>query len=940
MAVETELRVKFESTGQDPSQRIERTRKSANDLNRSLNRTGRSAREGLGDVDRGARQSTESLAQVGIKLFAIVTAFRAVVAAGRGAFDLLITQNDRLQQEITTTASTISALNNVQVDGRQITDPVEAITALQPELEKTLETIENTAAGLAGVTGDELRQAFNAVITDVGVVNGSLEETVAFSADFVQAFKAAGVPTFQLRSELRAIASGQRLINSQVAQVVGIREDELKLAIQQGRQTEFLTERFQRFGAAAQLNSDLLTTNLSTLQSVIQQLGREAGGELTPRLQESVKAFTNIIQDNKDELLELAGIISGILVVVFDQLEKAVDAYTIAAGNSFETTNEGARNAAEDLKLIVGGIGNIITAWASVQGFISRGINILIGAFNRLLSTVRGITAVIGAIGQGELLPTDFEGIQRVFNDAAKASEELKETEEERGVELENTKDKTEQLLSVQKELNDEFRRTSTALEIELLREQAAIQQQIVDGTKTEVQATSELREEKIANLRAREDEIAASIEALRVNQEQLTQEKAILDTEGKILDREKQLQSTRLSRLREEIAAIREVQKETRKLSSIESKRLELRSREIITSIDAETEGLKRSVEQSQDLLDLENERAKLVSLNNTLSQHRLGNELTSLNRISQIQERLQSEDIGANERRALIQETETLLRELGLSDNKTSTLIKARFELETRIAKLKNDQAIADINAEQRKLELARQRAKAEANIARNQLEVESIRAQRSSFEATNARIELEADPEANAEQIKNAREAERLSQELVETINSRGPAIDQNLQNELKELDVLEQQLNVQRQIVQERQQFNAQTRRFSSGQDLAQASDQRGSGGRDARRLERLERLQQSSFSVGRQRRIDRLRPTISGQNAISSTSRPIVPSAQAMNDNRIVEGLRKVENAIKRRTNPRVLVNVDGARATEQQVTQSEMPDSLSILENA
>ena len=34
MAIETELRVKFESTGQDPSKRIERARKSANDLNR------------------------------------------------------------------------------------------------------------------------------------------------------------------------------------------------------------------------------------------------------------------------------------------------------------------------------------------------------------------------------------------------------------------------------------------------------------------------------------------------------------------------------------------------------------------------------------------------------------------------------------------------------------------------------------------------------------------------------------------------------------------------------------------------------------------------------------------------------------------------------------------------------------------------------------------
>ena len=400
--------------------------------------------------------------------------------------------------------------------------------------------------------------------------------------------------------------------------------------------------------------------------------------------------------------------------------------------------------------------------------------------------------------------------------------------------------------------------------------------------------------------------------------------------------------------------------------MATIESKRLELRSREIIGSIEDENTGIEGTIRRTQDLLDLESERAKLITLNSNLSQQRLSQELTSIDRLSEIQKRLGADDLGGTERRALVKESEALVQSLQLADTETSTLIKARFELETRIAKLKNDQAIADINAEQRKLELARQRAKTEANIARNQLEVESIRAQRSSFEATNARIELERDPEARPEEIENAKEAERLSQKLVQSILDRRPAITENLQNELKELDVLEQQLNVQRQIIQEREQANSQTRRFATTQELSkvedQAEDQGGSRRDDrrrrltSRRIERLQQRQEERPLDSRQRLIDRLQSRLEGpgeaRRAITQArvagARQLVQSgqqsagrqSQQLNVNAIVEGLRKVENAVKRKGNPRVQVNVDGTRATEQQVTQSEIPDSLSILENA
>ena len=82
----------------------------------------------------------------------------------------------------------------------------------------------------------------------------------------------------------------------------GFREDELKLAIQQGRQTDFLREKFEQFGAAAQLNVDLLSTNLSTLESIVARVGRTLGEELTTLAQSAIKDLVGDLQDSEKEI--------------------------------------------------------------------------------------------------------------------------------------------------------------------------------------------------------------------------------------------------------------------------------------------------------------------------------------------------------------------------------------------------------------------------------------------------------------------------------------------------------------------------------------------------------------------------------------------------------------------------------------------------------------
>ena len=154
----------------------------------------------------------------------ITAAVLGLIAVAKPAYDLLIAQNEELQKQSTLTAATIVQNAKVFQEGLQIEDPTEAIRTLQPALQENLEFIEKTAARITGVTAGELRNTFNALIQqgqilqgETGEIQGDLEETTEFAAEFLQAFKSTGIPAIQLRSELRAILTGQRLLNADVA---------------------------------------------------------------------------------------------------------------------------------------------------------------------------------------------------------------------------------------------------------------------------------------------------------------------------------------------------------------------------------------------------------------------------------------------------------------------------------------------------------------------------------------------------------------------------------------------------------------------------------------------------------------------------------------------------------------------------------------------------
>ena len=349
---------------------------------------GRKQLQGTAPAAANAGQAIGAMAK---KYLLVTAAIAGLVAAAKPAYDLLIGQNEELQKQLNITGATIAQTNKLFVDGVQVEDPTAAITALQPALRENLQFIEDTATRITGVTSRELTRTFNALIQQgqllkgtTGEIAGDLEATTEFAADFLQAFKVTGVPAIQLRSELRAILTGQRLLNSDVAKQLGLTKQQIDLYREQGNLIEKIQERLEPLSAAAGLNTDSLENSLSILQSEIQRFGREAGNDITETTKSALGGIVSFINENQDGLRAFSDGARVILNELFAAVGALVDGFADAAGPAFaslaESIDEDFLTLVRALILALGGLGRVVGTGLGVAAkIVSRALELLIG---------------------------------------------------------------------------------------------------------------------------------------------------------------------------------------------------------------------------------------------------------------------------------------------------------------------------------------------------------------------------------------------------------------------------------------------------------------------------------------------------------------------------------------------------------------------------------
>ncbi|WP_281950279.1 hypothetical protein [Nitrosophilus kaiyonis] len=139
-------------------------------------------------------------------------------------------------------------------------------------------------------TLEQLTQAFQAALAPSLKAGMNIKQTVEYTKLMTQAAGAMGVPMNQLAQELKSVVSGTIDLNSVVATNLGITNEQIKQAKEQGRLYEFLRDKLKDFAEAGNEVSNSWEGMMSNMEDSWSNLA----GEITKPI------FENLKDDIKD----------------------------------------------------------------------------------------------------------------------------------------------------------------------------------------------------------------------------------------------------------------------------------------------------------------------------------------------------------------------------------------------------------------------------------------------------------------------------------------------------------------------------------------------------------------------------------------------------------------------------------------------------------------
>lgn len=224
-----------------------------------------------------------------------------------GPYQMLITQNVELQQQILKTQASLVATNKIMKDGAKIENPASAILALQAPVQSVLREIQRDSLQLVGVTSSALTEIFNTVASQASIANVSLREAGKLTIDFAAALGTTGMPLDQAAQEIRSIFQGEITSDSEIATFLGLQNDQIKKLIQQGKLYDFLREKLKAFTAGNALAAQTINGIGSNIQDVFEILTREAGKPLIDPIVEQMNRLYTALSENQPQIQAVLG---------------------------------------------------------------------------------------------------------------------------------------------------------------------------------------------------------------------------------------------------------------------------------------------------------------------------------------------------------------------------------------------------------------------------------------------------------------------------------------------------------------------------------------------------------------------------------------------------------------------------------------------------------
>ncbi|MDY4445826.1 hypothetical protein, partial [Campylobacter sp.] len=258
--------------------------------------------------------TTNSLSRMRQNIDTVAHSLQSVVLG----WDLL---NNKITPFITAGISANAVLESLQTkltglisaNSANVTSTGEVITAQQKwqlSSEVASEALDRLKS-IATATGNQISSTtdaftmFYATANDQGSATDALDafNAIALAAQVAGKDMASLVPMFD------SLATGTVLAGSEMGsfmKIVGLTNEELKLANQNGTLFATLQERLAQFGSVASLSAGTYEMELNKLKSSISSLGSEASKPVFDSLKNSIAGLNKFIAENKEAILSLA----------------------------------------------------------------------------------------------------------------------------------------------------------------------------------------------------------------------------------------------------------------------------------------------------------------------------------------------------------------------------------------------------------------------------------------------------------------------------------------------------------------------------------------------------------------------------------------------------------------------------------------------------------
>jgi len=262
---------------------------------------------------------TEKASEVSQTLFFFTSAFESVrTAVIGGPYQMLIGQNVELRQQLLKTQASLVATNKILRDGSQITDPSEAILALNSSVNAVLSQVRKDSLELVGITSRQLTEVFNIISTEASNAGINLQQAGKLVIDFSAALGTIGLPLEQASQEIRSIFNAQVTSDSALAKQIGLTNDQIKKLKQQGKLYDFLREKLKAFSAGNALAAQTIEGVGSNIQDLFELMGLYAGEQLLDPVVNELNRVYLWMNKNQAALIDYAKQIASEILRIFN----------------------------------------------------------------------------------------------------------------------------------------------------------------------------------------------------------------------------------------------------------------------------------------------------------------------------------------------------------------------------------------------------------------------------------------------------------------------------------------------------------------------------------------------------------------------------------------------------------------------------------------------